>query len=382
LSALTTDGPDNEVGLLATIEILRQSTRSKRLGHWKILLFGQFIALVAASGNAFSFTLIYTLGIEIPLLVMNLTYFVLALSFLQRVRHDSLKDEGADQQERRYKLPFSSITIHVPWWVYVLIAFLDVEANFLILMSFRYTSLTSTTLLGSLMIPSVMVISWLLLSRQFRVPHFLGVALCIVGGTMTVFIDGDQSHSRQQHSYLGDFLAIAAALLFGLGDTVAEYSIKHIDRCEYLLMLGLFGFILTAIQFPLLEGSALVSLLTSAPVSTQIQAGIVVVLCVTALSFFYVSATLFLVHGDATLLVLSLQATQFWAIVFSFAAEGHAPSPWFFVAALLVVTGVFIYELWGGQQELPPSMTPDNVDEEKSLLRSTLAKPATYCTVT
>jgi drug/metabolite transporter (DMT)-like permease len=378
-----------------TIEEMRRSSRgedsSNRLGHWKILLFGQLIAFVAASANACSFVLTYNLKVSLPMIEMFIMYLCLCLCYIGAMRQKADSPKALTSEEQppsRYMLPLTRIRLHIPWWIYMGVATLDLGANYMTLLSFRYTSLMSTSLLGSLTIPSVMIVSCLLLHRVFRTPHYIGVCLCILGGTMTVWLDFDSELSAElghAHSYVGDALAIMAALVYGLGDSLAEYSIKHIDRFEYLFMIGLCGALLAGIQAPFTEGAALYHFIVETPVATQIQAIFGIAFYVTALICYYILATLFLVHGDATLLVLSLQATQFWAILFSVVAEDHIPTIWFFLAVFLMVTGVFIYEICGGQAS--PAILDDDEEEEnesKPLLtkkEEDVEKAQTYCTV-
>lgn len=187
------------------------------------------------------------------------------------------------------------------------------------------------------------------------------------------------------HSYVGDALAIGAALLYGLGDSVAEYSIKHIDRVEYLFMIGLCGSFLTGIQVPFTEeGQELYQFVMETPTVTQLQALFGIAFYIPALVSFYAFATLFLMHGDATLLVLSLQATQFWAILFSVVAEQSKPTASFFVAVTLMVAGVFVYEICGGQA----SSSTSNLDVGGALVKEDEEKAlgqrerTNYCTIT
>jgi drug/metabolite transporter (DMT)-like permease len=390
LNAAQTD--EETSSIFSTIGGMRRITSSsqgKKVGHWKILLFGQFIALVAASANACSFTLIYNLGVEIPMTELFITYSILALFHVGRVRAKSKDDAAtiagpaptaiAAPATQYYYLPYTSrrIRLHVPWWIYGCVSLLDVMANFMMLISFRYTSLMSTSLLGSLTIPSVMVVSWLLLGRVFYAPHYMGVALCLLGGTMTVWLDMNALGNRAGHSYVGDALAISAALMYGLGDCLAEYSIKHIDRVEYLFGIGFGGAVLTGIFAPLLEAKELYRLFLETSTTIQLQALLGIAFYVAALVLFYISTTLFLVDGDATLLVLSLQATQFWAILFSVVLEHHPPTPTFFVAVVFVVAGVFIYETSSDGEE---SAATEDEDEEKSLVVQ--SDQTNYCTVT
>ena len=47
------------------------------------------------------------------------------------------------------------------WYVYLGLAVLDVEGNYLVTKAYQYTSITSVTLLDSTTIPAVMLLSWL-----------------------------------------------------------------------------------------------------------------------------------------------------------------------------------------------------------------------------
>lgn len=325
--------------------------------YWQIFLFGQAIALFSASTNASSFTLIYGIGITIPIFQTGITYFFLSLhlwyQFQEQEEQREVCDVTKDEMTRRSRehfLPFTKLRLRVPWWIYFGIAFLDVESNYLVMLSFRYTSLTSTTLLLSLTTPSTMFVSCYMLARVFTTRHHVGVCLCLLGGTMTVWSDlggtakGLDSISQPNHSYVGDLLAISGALLYGLTDTVAEYSIKHIDRVEYLGMLGLFGSLISVIQFPFVEWDELVNLITRTSPGTQLEALLVMVWYICSLWFYYVCASFFLTTADATLLNLSLQSSQLWAILFTVLAERVVPRPLFFAAVIMVVTGVFVYE--------------------------------------
>ena len=258
------------------------------------------------------------------------------------------REQQRNEDERAHKLPFSCLRLHVPWWVYLGMAIMDVVSNYMTLASFRYTSLTSTTLLSSLTVPATMLASRYILARTYRLPHFFGVCLSLLGGAMTVWTDvGSETSTdtNHPHSYIGDLLAITAAMLYGVSDAIGEYSIKYIDRVEYLGMLGFFGAILTFLSLPLLEGRAVYLLFVDTPVSILCAIFAVMVWYVVSLIYYYVASTVFYTRGDATLLNLSLQTSSMWAILFTVVAEQESPKKEFYWAAVMVATGVFIYEM-------------------------------------
>lgn len=342
--------------------------------HWVALLFGQGIALIAAAMNATSYTLVKKYNVQTQLFQLFWLYILLSLHLLLGIRKqrseelvnaaprnedDSEPERTLVSTEELYSLPFLPccyrIRLRIPWRIYFGISLLDLVPNFMALISFRYTSLTSSVLLGSLTVPSTMFFSRHLLSKVFQSHHYVGVLLCVLGGSLTVCMDvlgGDPSSSgAQSHSYIGDLLAIASALTYGLGDSVCEYSVKHIDRNEYLGMIGLFGALLTGITFPFIEYEALKDLFNISTTSEKLQVGGLMLCFILSVFSYYLTAARFLVSSDATLLNLSLQSVNLWAFVFTIASSSRdGEPPWsFYLALLLVIAGNFVYEMGIGR---------------------------------
>ncbi len=311
--------------------------------QWVTLLFGQLIALIAASQNAASFTLEYGMGKVFPFFLMLYTYVILSLHlcYPNTTPHD----------QPVYRIPMTSIRVRTPWWYYFFLSILDVTPNYLQLLSLKHTSLTSSNLLGSLTAPSIMLSCHLILRKVYRPIHFLGASLCLAGGILTMWTDlaasssePDESNSHP-HSYYGDILAITAAMLYGLGDALGELWCKHIDRKEYLGMLGFFGAFWCILLVLLTERGEVVAFFLDK--DNFYPALAIMCLYVPTLVMYYVSASFFLVSSDATLLNLSLQSSNLWAISFSVVAFQESPSPLFYAALILVVSGVFVYEILG-----------------------------------
>jgi solute carrier family 35 protein F1/2 len=314
---------------------------------WQSLLFGQLIALIATSQNAASFTLEYGMGIVFPFFLMLNTYIILAL-------HLFFVDQSSEDStgERCHTLPFTNVKLKFPWWVYLCLSIMDVGPNFMTLLSLSYTSLTRTTLLGSLTVPSTMLVCRFLLGKVYKPHHYVGVMMCMTGGSLIMWADLNRSNFdatlvSHPDSYFGDLLALSAAILYGVSDAAGEYWTKHVDRVEYLGMLGLFGAVFTLTLSSLLEREAILTLFTGTDAWLPVAGILFWYLC--SLVTYYISATLFYVKSDATLLNLSLQCSNLWAILFSAVAFQEFPPTDFYVALVLVVGGVFVYELYGKQ---------------------------------
>jgi len=304
----------------------------------------------------------------------------------------NIDDKNDTIVDTLYNIPLTNISLHSPWYFYLLLAFLDVQANYFVVLSFRFTALVNTNLLTSLSIISVMTTSKIILKRVFRAPHFIGAFLVLSGAFLIVTSDvkdetiglqmpttpsltgNDEINNALEEGsnlhFRGDLLAITASLLFGLNDSLAEYCIHVSTVEEYLAMLGLFGFFFAmgeslCFEYTKIKGFIKVILHTlfkpyferyhlaaaADEVNTGDEEGIdffkmffVWTTYMCCLVFFYTSASRFLRIADATLLNLSLQSTNIWTMIYSIVVQCIVPTISFYLAILLIFIGVFIYE--------------------------------------
>lgn len=351
---------------------------------WMALIFGQFIVLVATSMNASSYALEYGMHRVFPMFLLFNSYMILALHLFCRTSCSSKKDKEhtplsistcaiENQTETPcYRLPLTNLKLRTPWYYYLCLSCLDIGPNYLTLLAMNKTSFTSATLLGSLTIPSTMICCRLLLGKEYRRMHYVGVILCMIGGSLIVFTDkvaytssgGETTHP---HSYGGDILAILASLGYGVGDACAEFWSKHVDREEYLGMIGLFGSITTLAACIAYERNAVLEAFT-ADSETILQTVGVVLWYIASLVAYYVFESLFLMKSDATLLNLSLQTSNVWAILFSIVVFRETPDPHFYVSIFMVISGVFVYEHYGNDTTKRLGKENDCILNESSTL--------------
>ncbi|XP_074906098.1 solute carrier family 35 member F2 isoform X2 [Buteo buteo] len=98
------------------------------------------------------------------------------------------------------------------WWKYIFLGLADVEANYMIVKAYQYTTLTSVQLLDCFGIPVLMALSWFILRARYRLIHFLAVAVCLLGvGTM---VGADILAGRQDSEAL--LFTAFALCMFGL----------------------------------------------------------------------------------------------------------------------------------------------------------------------
>jgi drug/metabolite transporter (DMT)-like permease len=373
---------------------------------------GQAIALAAAGSNAASYRLANAFGLQVQLLQLVPVYLLLSLHLLFRE-----PPPPTEAGTPTTLLPGTRIRLRVPWRVYGALSVLDVVPNLLQLASLRRTSLTSTTLLASLTVPSTMLFSRLLMARRFSRARVAGAVLCVLGAIVAGSSDaaasaasaaavgasspgtnstglalpeavrGDPSRSAagwwpgagpSRHpdgqrrglgalregalaapAAAGDALAAAAAVLYGLGDAAGEYSVKYIDRREYLGMIGLLGAALSGAAVPLLERAGFERLLSDPGLAPRRgEALALLALYALCVAFYYVSASHFYRSSDATLLNLCLLASNPWALGLSRLAGGGGGAPagprsaaLYGAALLLMAAGVALYQKRSGDED-------------------------------
>lgn len=133
------------------------------------LLLGQFLSLLITS-TGFSSSELARRGINAPTSQSLANYVLLALVYgsILTYRKKSLKAK---------------------WYYYILLGLVDVEANFLVVKAYQYTSITSVMLLDCWSIPCVILLTWLFLKTKYKLGKYAGVAICFAGLMMVVFSD-------------------------------------------------------------------------------------------------------------------------------------------------------------------------------------------------
>jgi solute carrier family 35 protein F1/2 len=341
--------------------------------HWKILVLGQLMSLLLASGGATQATLHVECGLSAPTFTMAMAYLIQgAIQWFLLVTRQS--KERQEQRQYAYdthqvllvdqpRYAFFHIQLHRPVWQYVLMSFLDAQANALTMLAFRYTTLTSVTLLDALAIPSAVLLSKTFLNRRYTCLHFTGLVICMVGVVFNVVQDTEadleQEHTdgtktaeqlEYPHKLWGDVLAACGGILYGLNDVLAEATVRSQNSIvEFLAMVGLFGFLFSIFQALIFERDDILEFFGRDPdaVSTcSISKGWFLYITFVGITVLgYIGGTRFLMISEAAFFNLSLLTGDLWCVAFSVFAENIIPRPLFFVALLFVMSGVVLYEM-------------------------------------
>jgi len=296
----------------------------------------------------------------------------------------------------RHSFCFGLLTNRAPWYIYFGITLVAVLGNYLIYLSFQYTSFAFVYLVDALAIPSAVLFSKVILKRKYKATHILGVAVCvagIVGSTisdLTGNADADQPDEQhdttaaaeqaeiEQEEFKarewGDQLAIVGSILLGLDDVLSEMAVKRYGGVDELLfMKGFFGTWICAALLAFVEQDDLQKLfgsedavvyddedpssLPSCHTSTRALLLLGYVLCQ---STNLVGQAYFLKVSEAALLNLSLLTSDLWAVMFSIVFSNFRPSLAYYLGAAMILLGIVLYEA-GPSPDVDERETPVDI---------------------
>ncbi|KAM7252977.1 hypothetical protein ACFE04_025595 [Oxalis oulophora] len=285
---------------------------------------GQFLSLLITS-TGFSSSELSRRGINVPTSQSFLNYVLLTIVY------------GAIMLYRRQALK-------AKWYYYVILGLVDVEANYLVVKAYQYTSLTSVMLLDCWSIPAVMLLTWLFLHTKYRFKKITGVVICVAGLIVVVFSDVHATdRSGGSNPRKGDSLVIAGATLYAISNVSEEFLVKNADRVELMAFLGLFGAIISAIQISIFERNELSSIHWTAGAAFPFFGFAL------AMFLFYSFVPFLLKVNGSTMLNLSLLTSDMWAVLIRIFAY-HEKVDWmYFVSFAAVTIGLIVYS--GGDKE-------------------------------
>lgn len=249
---------------------------------------------------------------------------------------------------------------------YAACAFVDVQANYLVTLAFRYTSMTSVSLLDSATIPFAMALSTAFLGARYARTHAVGAATAFAG--LAVLVLGDASAEATgggTNRALGDFLAICAAAMYATSNVMVEALLRDADKVEILAHLGVLGFAISGAQCALLEGMRITQLRALGAIGVGFFAAY-------ALSLFvlYTFAMDVLERCGASAFNVSMLASDVWSVILRLIFfEGFASFSAvvaFGFAFLLVAGGICVFAYAGDPSSEPSSssleIAPDDDD--------------------
>lgn len=342
-------------------------------GKWKIIIFGQLLAFWLSVKGMVMSKMYLDCNLSAPMfsvLSFMLPLCIISLGIMTRnqCRSPSTDDTAGSNDiinapSEKYFSFFGLKCTNRPR-TYAIIAIVDVYAAFCAITAFKYTTITSVALFDALAIHSAMFVSRFFFNRRYVKGHLLGVVICTIGIMLNVAVDYKedkelkgffvgQDNADQQiiaekypHKIAGDILAISGGLLYGIANTLQEVAVKETTVAEYLGCSCFFASIITFSQAMITEREEIMAFFGQSSTDTCAAGEGENLLFLYAIAGIlkYVGVGIFLQISDATFFNLSLMTGDAWVVAFSVFAEGIKPPPTFYIALVLTMSGVLIYE--------------------------------------
>jgi len=156
----------------------------------------------------------------------------------------------------------------------------------------------------------------------------------------------------------GDLLAAMGAILLGMDDVMIEYSVRNLGGpLECIGMLGIFGILVSYIQLAIFDPGSIQRFLGPHEMESFIDGDGNDFQCTSerrlallisgslATASLFIGTAQYLFISEAALLNLSLLTANLWSVLFSIFGERIVPEPLFWVGFILIIGGVFVYDM-------------------------------------
>ncbi|XP_065057905.1 solute carrier family 35 member F2-like [Rhopilema esculentum] len=288
----------------------------------KTIICGQILSLTLCGVGTSSAALAKWYDVRVPGFQAFLTYTTLALTAGTKLAFDSNK--------------FKEI-LKERGWKYLILGLADVEANYLLVKAYTFTTLTSAQLCDSFTIPTVLILSCLILRVRYKASHYIGVVLCVAGAVCLIFTDTRDTQQNAKNELLGDFLSLSGAFLYGCSNVAQEFIVRSFTKTEFLGMIGIICALISGIQTIAVERDVIYNIEWSWHVILLIASFVI------CQYLYYTLMPWVITLSSATVVNLSLLTSDLYTLMFGLFLFGYKFSYLYFVAFGGIFIGLIIY---------------------------------------
>jgi len=326
------------------------------------LLLGQIVALLISVTGIVNTQLYEEYSVEAPCimtaLVYTLLFLVCTVPYLYRI---SRSETNLETLRNRVTTKESIRAIIL----YFILAVIDVQANWVIVKAYAYTTLLYAQVLDATIIPMAMVLSYFALKSRFIPFHYLGAILCLVGSTILCFTpklapceketlntteiisDTDDSSDDSSNMLLGNCLVILASLGYASSNVLQEYMVKTRPKtgiAEVRAAFGAFGPLVIGVQmFATREIWDEISYFENTE-NLAGAIGMVAVYGVVMVCLYFIMPILFQ-EASAVFVNLSSLTADIYAVVWGLLLFGKCISWLYAVGFVIIDCGIVAYNL-------------------------------------
>ncbi|GAA5895628.1 uncharacterized protein JCM6883_001566 [Sporobolomyces salmoneus] len=223
-------------------------------------------------------------------------------------------------------------------WKYFILAAVDVEANFLVVKAYGYTSLLSCMLLDAWATPACMIFAFFLVKARYHWTQVLGVLICIGGLGLLVASDfiTDKDYPASAR-VKGDIFMLIGATGYGLSNALEEFFVRQRPLYEIVGQMGFWGMFINGIQGAGLEHH----LFHTVTWNGTIIGCLIGYVC--AMLFLYSLAPILFRLSSSPFYNLSILTSDFFGLLIGLRVFGYHPYWLYFVAFPIVLVGLVVY---------------------------------------
>lgn len=223
-------------------------------------------------------------------------------------------------------------------WKYLILAAVDVEANFLVVKAYGYTDLLSCMLLNAWATPACMIFTFFLVRARYHWTQVLGVLICIAGLALNVVSDWHTDKNYPANNrVLGDILMLIGATGYGLSNALEERFVRERPLYEIVGQIGFWGCMINATQGAALEHELFLTVSWSGR-----NIGLLIAYTC-AMLLLYSGAPVLFRLGSSVFYNLSILTSNFYGLCFGLGLYHYSPYFLYFIAYPLVLVGLFVY---------------------------------------
>ncbi|KZM22260.1 uncharacterized protein EKO05_0011332 [Ascochyta rabiei] len=292
---------------------------------WLTMLLGQVLAICITSTNTLS-SLLANEGTSIPAFQTFFNYVLLNLVYTSY----TIYQYGFKRWVR---------LVVFDGWRFLILAFLDVEGNYFVVLAYRYTTILSAQLINFWAIVIVVVISFFFLKVRYHYTQIAGILFCI-GGLGVIFgsdqITGSNSFGASDE-VKGDLFALLGATFYGLSNVFEEWLVSSRPLYEVVGQLAFWGMFINGTQAGIFDRTSFRNATWNSKVGGYLTGYTFI------LSLFYSLAPLLFRLSSAAFFNISLLTGSFWGVAIGVKVLGLSIHWMYPIAFVLIILGQVLY---------------------------------------
>ncbi|KAH8147731.1 uncharacterized protein LAJ45_08196 [Morchella importuna] len=298
---------------------------------WLVLLIGQILSLCITSTNTFS-GLLGMEGTSIPAFQSFFNYVLLNLVYTSYTLY-------------KYGFKGWCKMVSKEWWRYIIMAFLDVEGNYFVVLAYRYTTILSAQLINFWAIVVVVIISFFFLHVRYKWTQVLGILICC--GGLGLLLANDAKNGSVVGGVLptevkGDLFMLLGATFYGFSNVFEEFLVSKKPMYEVIGQIGFWGMLINGAQAGIFDRSSFRTANWNSKVGGYMT-GFTLTMFI-----FYTVVPILLRMASAAFFNISLLTANFWGVCIGVQVFGYTIGKWYPIAFVMIILGLVIYFVMNG----------------------------------